>query len=77
MERKERMFLYAVIKHSKPRNPRSAAEVAEPEEPAVFVIEPTWTLAADEETVKMIAIRKIPEAYMQDLARLEVAIRPF
>jgi hypothetical protein len=60
---KQKIFEYAVIAH-----PTSA----EAEEGKTEV-----TLANDERAATIIASRKIPEAWLDKLDRVEIAIRPF
>jgi hypothetical protein len=67
---KQKIFEYAVIAH-----PTSAE--AEEGKTTELLIKPEVTLANDERAATIIASRKIPEAWLDKLDRVEIAIRPF
>lgn len=67
----ERLFQYAIIKHP-------TSEGGKAGERSEMITEPTkFFLARSESEVSMIAIKTIPEEHMQDVDRLEVAVRLF
>jgi hypothetical protein len=44
---------------------------------AAIVVDVTTVVAKDEAEVRMIAARKIPDAYAAKLSEVEIAVRPF
>lgn len=46
-------------------------------EKAQIIVEPTTVLASDADQAAMLAARAIPDEYMDRIARISVACRPF
>jgi hypothetical protein len=46
-------------------------------EPGQIIVPPTTILASDSDQASMIAARKIPEEFMEQINRISVAVRPF
>lgn len=62
------LYEYVVILRMSDEDGADASEV---------IVEPATVMAANEDTVKMIATKAIPEQYDADLAFCEVVVRPF
>jgi hypothetical protein len=71
---KQKLFQYAVLWHPKEKK---AGESSLPEEKSKIVCEPTIVLAADEKSVGILAAKKIPDEYNDQLDQIEVLVRPF
>ena len=67
---RKKLFNYAVIWHP------TAEEFADGEQ-SELVIGPTTTLATDENEVKFIANREVPDEFAKEPGQLEVIVRPF
>jgi hypothetical protein len=65
------LYEYAVIKSEKGDADGNVTD------PAAVLVQPTSVLANDEEEVKTIAARQIPEGEMGNLDRIDILIRPF
>jgi hypothetical protein len=68
--RRFNLFQYAVILQPKFKDDEIVEE-------GDVILKPQYILAESEREVTIIAARKIPEAYMDRLDRVEVAVRPF
>lgn len=73
---KQRLFQYAVLWHPKEQNKNDLTAGA-PQEKSKIVVEPTIVLAGDEKSVGMLAAKKIPDDYNDQLDQIEILVRPF
>ena len=64
-----KLYEYAVI--------RQPSEAPRSTDKGEIVVQPTAILAKNEEAVKKIAARQIPDYVMDDIGQLEVVVRPF
>ena len=67
----ERLFQYAVILQPTEEGRDERGERAK------IIVPLDTVLAKDENEVRIVASRKIPEEYLGNLDRVEVAVRPF
>ncbi len=65
-----KLFEYAVIYVP---NEKAVKEGAK----ASILVPPTTTIAADANSVNMLAVRKIPDEFESKLDQVQVAVRPF
>lgn len=66
-----RLFEYAILLHPITEDTTKAAP------PSKILVEPTVILAASVDEAQMVAARAIPEAYIERLQEVEIAVRPF
>jgi len=65
-----KLFQYAAIFHP-------SENEMEDGEKAKVIIEPSTVLAKDEQVAVLLIARQLPEAYVEKLDQIEIAIRPF
>ncbi len=68
--RRFNLFQYAIVLQPKFKD----GEVVEE---GKIIVEPKYTFAESEREVTIVASREIPDEYMDQLDRVEVAVRPF
>jgi hypothetical protein len=69
-----RLFEYAILYHPL----RTKADEDEGREPkSQLLVQPTPLLANDQQEATLVAARQIPDAYLDKLSSVEIAIRPF
>lgn len=66
----KRIFEYAVLLH--PTHEETQRGVS-----TEMLVQPTFVLASDITTATILASRSIPDAHLDKLDRVEVAVRPF
>lgn len=71
---KGKLFDYAVVYHPKPKKDQSGNEIPQQSE---LIVPVTQVLAVSQDVVGMMAVKKIPDNYMDRLEDIEVVIRPF
>lgn len=69
-----KLYEYAVFHNPKQRRDSGGNDVTPP---AVIITGPVLVVASSEQAVQIQAARAIPEKYLDSLAEVEIAIRPF
>lgn len=69
-----KLFEYAILYH--PKQTKKDDDEAR-ESKSTLLVDVKRVLAADEKEVVLLAAREIPEAYLDKLSHVEVAVRPF
>lgn len=64
------LFQYAVLKHPTEEEAKNGGKTT-------MIVEPKTVLAKDIQQATLLAARGIPEEHVEDLDRIEVAVRPF
>ena len=72
---KKKLFQYAVLWHPKEDNKTAGGTTVT--ESSKILVEPTTVLASDEKSVGILAAKKIPDEYNEQLDQVEVLVRPF
>ena len=67
---KTRIFEFAILLHPTEDEEKAGAVTQ-------MLVEPTTVLAADVDAANILAARKIPDAHLERLDRIEIAVRPF
>jgi hypothetical protein len=73
MPRKQ-LYQYAILFHPKPTKDAQGNDTTPPDE---IVIPITAVLAASEDEVGIVAARKIPEKFLNQLEGIDVVVSPF
>jgi hypothetical protein len=74
---KLQLFQYAVILHKKRQSTATEAAKTNEIEGSELIIEPTWIMAKDNQSVAFLATRKIDEKYVSDPELIEIQVRNF